>query len=239
MKCDLTGVPSPPLARGSYGFQINQDTRGGSWPAFINFYALQTTWLNGNLLGSRNDSAIHSGLPVAGTPPVIPFTNMLSKTINYNFNLSGITDYFWNPNQIILPTPNGTIMFADVVGNLAWVSPVIVGRPANAFMEYYAPSIQCDFVSTDGYTCTMRLTRQHNGGAIIDTVTTGALTMQWINDAAYGYPDPANPGNSNIVLVTKPVGKYNFGVHCIYTDITGGLGVYDCYSEMAMAVEIF
>lgn len=92
------------------------------------------------------------------------------------------------------------------------------GREAG-IEEYLLTDLAVDFVSSDGYTATLRLTRSHATTLHMNIYPPyGHMNMVWLNDALGGSPDPADPLNIDKTIVTLGPGTYTLGVGTSYVN---------------------
>jgi hypothetical protein len=203
---------------------------------FLNINSLAAVYPGGNGLHYQNASGMLAGTPA----PVANETGGLSMTtkhLEYQIPWAGpIGDiWVWNAHPSLR-----TVTFEDVYGNRACAAPLIVLYDHSVgISEYLIADLDVDFVSSDGYTATLRLTRNHAATAHINmTPPYGHITMQWIPMASAPYTDPAHAGNTNIQLVDLPPGKHTIGVISHYVNDIIHV-TWPAYSVCTQVIEVF
>lgn len=203
---------------------------------FLNINPLAPIYPGGNGLHYQNATAMLAGTPA----PVANETGglaMTTKHVEYQIPWTGPTGdlWVWNAHSSFR-----TVTFEDVNGNRACAAPLIVLYDHSVgISEYLIAGLQVDFVSSDGYTATLRLTRTHGPTAHINmTPPYGHITMHWIPMASAPYPDPSNIGNADIQLVDLPPGKHTIGVISHYVNDIIHV-TWPAYSVCTQVIEVF
>lgn len=113
--------------------------------------------------------------------------------------------------------PIDGIRFEDSDGNRANIYPIVLmAKVSNTLVWYLCPELAVEFVSTDGYTCTVRVTKSHvtpSGTPGSDFATYSTHFTDYVTGA---YADPADPLNGNKIMLDLPAGKYTLGVQAVY-----------------------
>ena len=200
----------PPSALGYYPIAMNATTD------FINTNPLQITYPADNKLNHEDTGAMLLGaLPF--TTPELGGIPMTGKHVEYRIPWTGpLGDiWVWNPYLAL-----ETVSFADTLGNVACAAPVIVLYDHTAGInESLIAELVVDFVSSDGYTATLRLTRSHPPTVNINlTPPYGHMNMYWTPVSSPMYEDPAHVGNPDIRLIDLPPGNHTLGVWTEYVN---------------------
>jgi hypothetical protein len=127
-----------------------------------------------------------------------------------------------------------TLLFKDMHGNEATVSPFIVLEGhSQGVVDSLTGHIFIDLVSSDTITATIRVRRLHVSTASPDW---GTINLFFIDEATGGIPDPDDPANPDKTIVTIGPGAHTFGVlaQYVYSDGITTLG----YSMIEMVVEV-
>jgi hypothetical protein len=185
----------------------------------------------------KQDTASMHGGAIPATVPETGHLPMTGEKLTYHVPWPGALGDIW----VWSPTVSGlqAATFADTVGNQAYVSPVVVLYDHTAGIEeYLIADMLLDFVSSDGYTATLRLTRSHAPTAHINIIPPfGHMVMNWLVDAAGGSPDPLDPTNSDKTIISLPPGTYTLGVGTSYVnDVTHY--TYTAQSAFTMVITI-
>jgi hypothetical protein len=119
------------------------------------------------------------------------------------------------------PGPSPTVVpitVKDTMGHIAYLSPLIIlDSLTNTLLGYLIGDIDVAQVSSTDTTCTLRLTRSHPlipPGPLNDF---RSYAMSWTGVTG-AIPDPADPGNNDIRLITVGPGIHTFGVTTTYTN---------------------
>ncbi len=217
---------TPPAVLGYWDFDFTYDA------GFINVYPFVSSGLGANAFVYQGQSNYFSHLPPSfvtgfGSPPP-----MSARTVNYHIPHDPASLMMIWSDPAILPR---TLTYTDVNGNHAYVSPVIVMDTITQHVEnYLVADLQVDFIATDGYTITLRLTRSHPAPSGYDF---NNRTMHWLLPSGTTTPDPADPSNPDkIYLTLTGPGNYTMGVKTEYTNIV----LLEDYppSEFTMVIEV-
>ncbi len=220
----------PPSTLGYYPIALDAS------PGFINVNPLGITYPWTNEMNYEDSGNMYSGV----LPSLTPETGgspMTAQHVEYHIPWPGPMGniYVWNPANAVK-----TVTFDDVAGNRASSSPVIVLFDHSVgICEYMIADLQVDFVSSDGYTATLRLTRSHATPTNINLVPPyGHLVMTWEPTTHLLYNDPANPGDPDIKLIDLPPGFYTLGVVTNYVNDVLGITM-QAYSICRQVIQIF
>lgn len=180
-------------------------------PDFLNVYPLADDSLSDNRLYYSTEERHLSGLspesaPAAGSPPMsslsIPY--VLPWTVGLGYML------VWSS----LATMPVSCTFKDIDGNMAYAAPLtLLDNTSHTVIEDFIGDIEVEKVSASVAGVTLRLTRTH---AAITTVNMRDYSMVWLGAAADGIPDPEDPLNEDIILVTLGIGVHTIGIETIY-----------------------
>lgn len=147
---------------------------------------------------------------------------MATGTIRYRVPWTaaqGKTIMFYN----LLPELNNDygVIFEDVKGNKAYMRPFIaLNGNYNVLLDYMCPEIKVELVSSTDTVCRLRLTKSH---AVPATSDFANISMDWRDSAAAAgglviTADPADPGNTNKIIVECGAGVYRFGARASHTN---------------------
>lgn len=113
-----------------------------------------------------------------------------------------------------LSEPDATITFSDTEGNDAFFAPVIVlDNTTQDVLDVLCGRLEVEVVAANVDAVTVKLTRTHPP---IHSSDFANYAMTWTYGATGGTPDPADPGNTNIILLTLPPGTHMLGLHTTY-----------------------
>jgi hypothetical protein len=220
--------PDPPSVSGFYAFNILADPS-----AFININAIAAgdyPSLNNVVSYETEDRIIFGYAPAYTTQNALSLV-MNDKLIPYKIPWVIFRGYMmiWSD----LGVSERTATFADVEGNRAYASPLIVlNNDTQALVEFLVADMVVELVSAGHNTVKLRLIRSHASVAHTDFIS---HVMTWLHDAVGGSPDPMDPGNADKTVVTLSRGTYTFGVGTVYYNV---LFPYPA-SAFSMVVEIF
>jgi hypothetical protein len=185
--------------------------------AFIAVNGLAAAYPGSQSLNKQDTVSMHGG----AIPTLVSETGhlpMTSKRLIYHVPWPGPLGDIWVwPPAVTGPT---TITFEDTAGNEAYISPVVVLYDHTAGIEeYLIANMTIDFVSSDGYTATLRLTRSHAPTAHINILPPyGHMVMAWLEDALGGTPDPSDPSNADKTIISLAPGTHRLGVGTSYVN---------------------
>ena len=201
----VTNVIGNPHVLGYYSFDFV------GLPDFVNVYPLADESLSDNRLYYSTEERHLSGLtpesaPAAGSRPMsdlsIPY--VLPWTVGLGYML------VWS-SLATMPV-SGT--FKDIDGNMAYAAPLtLLDNTSHTVIEDFIGDIVLEKISASVAGVTLRLTRMH---AAIATVNMRDYSMVWLGAAADGIPDPEDPLNADIILVTLGIGVHTIGIETIY-----------------------
>jgi hypothetical protein len=220
--------PNPPSVSGFYKYNLLADPL-----AFININAIAAgdyPSLNNVVSYETEDRIIFGYAPANITQNALSLV-MSDRLIPYKIPWVIFRGYMmiWSD----LGVGERTVTFADVEGNRAYASPLIVlNNNTQATIEFLVADMVVELVSAGHNTVKLRLTRSHNPVAHTDFVN---HVMTWLHDAAGGSPDPMDAGNPDKTVVTLSRGTYTFGVGTVYYNV---LLPYPA-SAFSMVVEIY
>ena len=238
-------------SNGSINFTLEKavagNMAGNVTRGFVNMYGFVTgNYITYNQLQYKSSATITSG---AGGTVVAMFSPPVAMGGNVRYDplppVSG-RYYFWS----YVESGTTTFTFVDARGNSVKLGPVMLVDTSSAgLLVYMQPWVQVDFVSSNGYSVVVRLTRSHtwllwNGGyspasgtPFDDYMSHGAYgVMTWTGMATGGYADPADPTTVDKVLVTLGRGTWKIGTTGVYKMADGT--VYNFTSEYESVIEV-
>jgi len=201
----VTNVTGDPHVLGFYSF----DFVGLS--DFVNVYPLTDAYLSENRLYYSSEERHLMGLTPEYAPPsaIYPMSEMsipyvLPWTVGFGYML------VWSE----LSTLPVSCTFKDIEGNMAYAAPLtLLDNTSHTVMEDFIGDVVVEKISATIDGVTLRLTRYH---AEIESVNMQDYSMEWLGVAVAGIPDPEDPLNEDIRLVTLASGVHTMGVKTTY-----------------------
>lgn len=205
MTAVVTSAEDPLGFGDSYSLKIVAD------PAqFVSVNGLESAWLDVNVARYLNiDDYVSGGS--AGTAFVVAPTLMTDRFAKFQIPFADSTSgsmLVWDAN----PTPTKTFTYRDLSGNVAICCPLVcLTYDTNSVAAYLCPAIAVEVVSDADGVATVRLTRSVPGiGAAPDGIAVTGMTWDYTGTA--GYADPADPSNTDKLLIDRVAGVYSVGV---------------------------
>jgi hypothetical protein len=153
-------------------------------------------------------SAPENALPLTTVP-------MPEKRIRYRLPWTVGLGY-----MIVFPDltePETTVTFSDTEGNKAFFSPVIVlDNTTQEVLDVLCGRLEVVLVQANVDAVVVKVTRTHPAIHMADFAT---YVMEWTQGAIGGTPDPTDPHNADVTLLTLPPGTHMLGLHTTYTYI--------------------
>jgi len=231
LKPVMQAVPTatdPPDVTGYYAYNLQADIA-----AFVNINAIAAGDYPSlhNYVSFETEERVIAGDAPETTSQNAPSLVMSDKLIPYQVPWVAFRGFMMIWSDLSVGAKTAT--FTDVLGNVAYVSPVLVlDSSTQNVEEYLIADLSVELVSAGHNTVKLRLTRSHAPVAHVDFET---HVMTWLHNAAGGTPDPLDPANSNKTIVTASRGMWTFGVGTVYWN---GSSAYPP-SAFSMVVEVY
>jgi len=201
----VTNVTGNPHVLGYYSFDFV------GLPSFLNVYPLADDSLSDNRLHYATEDRHLSGLNPESAPAAVS-RPMSELSIPYVLPWSVGFGYMLVWSSLVATPVSCT--FKDIDGNMAYAAPLtLLDNTSHTVIEDFIGDIEVEKVSASVAGVTLRLTRMH---AAIATVNMRDYSMVWLGAAAFGIPDPEDPLNDDIILVTLEIGVHTIGIETIY-----------------------
>jgi hypothetical protein len=206
----VPNIAAPPHVIGyySYDFEAAAD--------FINSYELVDSYLSTNDVHYETEELYVTGVPYQ-TGTQLYVAPMTAKSIPYQLAWTVGFGYMmvWSPPA----APISTATFKDVEGNIAIVSPLIIlNNVSQDLILYLIADIDVEVISSTSSDITLRLVRHHAPSYVPDF---NNFTMSWLEAALDAIPDPADPSNDDVRILTVFPGNYTIGVETSYQHAFG------------------
>lgn len=201
----VPNVVGPPHVIGFYSFDfISSDE-------FINVFGLLDSYLTTNEVYYQTEELHIAGVPIeAALPPHPPL--MTSRAIPYYLPWTAGWGYMmvWSPPSAPVPT----VTFKDINGNTATVAPLIIlSNISQDLVLYLIADIEIETIASSVSEVTLKLSRTHPASFVPDF---NDYYMTWTGAALDAMPDPDDPLNEDVRILTVPAGSYTMGVETSY-----------------------
>jgi hypothetical protein len=221
----VPNVTGAPHALGYYSFDLSGE------PGFVHAYPLEDMYLANNLLHYESEERYifvepdETSLPLAVTPMTdITIPYKLIWTVGFGYMI------VWSD----LAQPVVTATFRDIEGNQAYSAPVtVLDNLTMNVVGHLIGTISVDVVSATPSVLTLRLTRSHPPISLTNFST---HTMNWLEGALIGLPDPLDPGNPDKTIISLGPGVHTIGLQTDYF-YPGGSTQYPS-SAFTMVLEV-
>lgn len=185
---------------------------------FSHINPIEADFPGGNRLYYQTEERYIMGLPPENAIPefvtpmsaiVVPYK--LPWTVGFGYMMT------WSD----LSAAHVTTTYRDIAGNVAYVAPVtIFDNTTNTVVERLLGDLTLELLSSAPSTVTIRLTRSH---PTIGLANFSSYSMDWLDAAATGSPDPEDPGNPDKTVLTLNVGVHKVGLKTIYMNPAAGV----------------
>lgn len=199
-------------------------------PGFINANELVSSYLSANKVNFQTEERY-----VLGYPPEITVEDhsipMPEKKVSYKPHWTEGLGYMmvWSDPALLVKT----VTFKDITGNEAYVSPtVVLDNISQNVMAYLVADLSLEVVTSSPGLATIRITRSH---APIGLADFSHHTMEWLDDAVGGTPDPDDPADPDKRILVLAAGNYTLGVKTSYEYV--GVTVYPS-SAFTMVINV-
>jgi len=194
-----------PHVLGYYSFDLIEAA------GFIHTNPLENTYLSDNKIHYETEERYLTGepdetsLPVAITPmPLISIPYRPVWSAGYGYML------VWSD----IEAPVVTATYRDIEGNEAYSAPLVaLDNITMGVVELFMGDIAVEFVSATSASISLRLTRSHPP---IFLANFAHHTMEWLEQATMGTPDPLDPLNANKTIITLGAGAHIVGLKTTY-----------------------
>ena len=208
MRPVLTAVPTvtgSPHVIGYYEMELRETDE------FYHAYSLEESYTGLNRMQYVTEERYLTGYAPENALPLTTVP-MPEKRIRYRLPWTVGLGY-----MIVFPDltePETTVTFSDTEGNKAFFSPVIVlDNTTQEVLDVLCGRLEVEVVAANVDAVVVKVTRMHPAIHMADFAT---YVMEWTHDAIGGKPDPTDPHNADITLLTLLPGKHLLGLRTTY-----------------------
>jgi hypothetical protein len=224
----VPNVVGAPHTVGYYSFFFEES------PGFVHLNPLAESYPASNRLQYESEERhvlgylAQSQLPAAIVPmPDKSIPYILPWTVGLGYML------VWSD----VDTSNVTALFRDIEGNTAYCAPVtVLDNSSQAVIEYFVGDIEIELVSATVNAVELRLTRSHPAIGLLNFQN---YTMDWLEAAAGGVPDLADPTNPDKIILSLTAGVHTIGLRTNYVNVSGTLPHLYPSSACTMVVSVY
>lgn len=201
-------------------------------PGFIHTNPLASSYLSDNRVFYETEERHLTGLPPESSLP-LSVTAMPAISIPYRLLWTVGLGYMMVWSDLTSPIVTGT--YEDVEGNKAFYAPLtILDNATHTVIEHLIGDLSVELVSATASLATFRLIRSH---VPIVLANFREHTIDWLEAAAAGVPDPLDPTNPDTTIITLGAGVHTIGIKTTYY-FPGGTPAYPA-SAFTLAIKVF
>ncbi|MCF8448958.1 MAG: hypothetical protein K9G49_03710 [Taibaiella sp.] len=221
----VPNVVGDPHIIGYYSYDFTES------PGFIHINPLASAYPSDNRVYYETEERYLTGHPPESSLP-LSVTAMSAASIPYKLTWTVGLGYMMVWSDITFPVVTGT--FEDVEGNKAYYAPLtILDNTTQDVIEHLMGDLSVALVSATASLATFRLTRSH---IPILLANFREHTMEWLEAATTGTPDPLDPLNTNKTIITVGAGVHTVGIKTTYL-FPGGTPSYPA-SAFTMVLKV-